>query len=43
MMEGSDSRREEKNKKAKQKHKGHEYGMRVPCDLNIHDMTISMS
>lgn len=33
----------EKNKKAKQKHRGHEYGMYVPCDLNIHDMTISMS
>lgn len=31
------------DKKAKQKHRGHEYGMCVPCDLNIHDMTISMS
>ena len=32
-----------KNKKAQQKHRGHEYGMCVSCDLNIHDMTISMS
>lgn len=48
MRDGSkgvgDSRRGgEKNKKAKQKHRGHEYGMCVSCDLNIHDMTISMS
>lgn len=28
---------------AKQKHSGHEYGMCIPCHLNIHDMTISMS
>ena len=42
-MMGGDSRREEKNKKTKQKRRGHEYGMCVPCDLNIHDMTISMS
>lgn len=41
---GGDSRREIKiKKKAKQKHRGHEYGMCIPCDLNIHDMTISMS
>lgn len=33
----------EKMKKQNKKHRGHEYGMCVPCDLNIHDMTISMS
>lgn len=46
-MMGGDSRRGEKlkeKKKTRQKtEKSHEYGMCVPCDLNIHDMTISMS
>lgn len=36
---GGDSTQEEK----KSKTKTHEYGASVPCDLNIHDMTISMS
>lgn len=43
-MMGGNSRREKNNKKkAKQKCKGHEYGLRVSFDLNIYEMTISMS
>lgn len=45
-MMGGDSRRGKKLKEKKTRQKtenSHEYGMCVPCDLNIHDMTISMS